>query len=119
MKNNKELKEWEKQKRFIPIMIKTYCHKKHHTKKDSLCQECQELCEYAIFRLEKCPFKKNKTFCSTCKIHCYSPNYRTKIKEVMRFSGPRLLLTHPIYAISHVIQTLKYKNKLKKESYKK
>ncbi len=117
MKNN-ELKAWEKQKKMIPIMIKMYCHHAHHTKKDNICDECKELTEYALFRLEKCPFKKNKSFCSTCKIHCYTVENREKIKKVMRYSGPMLLFTHPIYAISHVIETIKYKRKLKKDTKK-
>ena len=113
---NKELKAWEKQKKMIPTMIKMYCHHTHHTKGNNICTECKELTEYALFRLEKCPFKKNKSFCSTCKVHCYTPENREKIKKVMRYSGPMLLFSHPVYAMSHVVQTIKYKRKLKKEN---
>ena len=116
----KKFKKWKKEKRFIPIMIKKYCkgwHKKQRKEQgirhSDVCKECQELTEYALFRLDKCPFKENKSFCSFCKIHCYKPEMRDKIKEVMRYSGPRMLATHPIFAISHVIQVLKYKKSLK------
>ena len=41
---------------------------------------------------------------------------KLKIKEVMRYSGPRMLFSHPIFSISHVIQMIKYKKMIKKES---
>ncbi len=114
MKN--ELKAWEKEKKLIPVMIKKYCRGKHKTKGKEICAECNELAEYALFRLSKCPFKVNKKFCSFCKIHCYKPEMREKIKAVMKYAGPRMLFTHPIFAISHVVQMIKYKKQLKKES---
>ncbi|MDE6660674.1 MAG: nitrous oxide-stimulated promoter family protein [Anaeroplasmataceae bacterium] len=112
---SKELKKWKKEKRLIPVMIRKYCHGKHKTKRRELCEDCQKLTEYALFRLEKCPFKVNKGFCSFCKIHCYQPEMKEKIKAVMKYSGPRMLPMHPIFSISHVIQMLQYKKKIKKE----
>lgn len=119
---DQELKKWNKEKKLIPIMIKKYCKGKHKEerkeqgiKSNAVCDSCRLLTEYALFRLEKCPFKVNKKFCSFCKVHCYTPEMRTKIKEVMKYAGPRMLLSHPIFSISHVIQMLQYKKKLKKE----
>ena len=111
----KELKAWEKEKKLIPVMIRKYCHGKHGTKGEELCETCKALTEYALFRLEKCPFKKNKQFCSFCKIHCYKPDMRQKIKDVMKWAGPRMIFTHPVFAFKHVFQMIKYKKKLKKE----
>lgn len=107
MKNN--LKNWEQQKRLIPVMIKKYCHGKHHTYGKNICEECQDLTNYALLRLDKCPFKENKSFCSSCKVHCYQNEYRLKIKEVMKYSGPRMIFTHPIFCFKHVIETIKNK----------
>ena len=112
----KGLKAWEKEKKLIPVMIKKYCHGSHKTKGKAICDECKQLTEYALFRLEKCPFKVNKKFCSFCKIHCYKPDMREKIKAVMKYSGPRMLFTHPIFAISHVVQMIKYKKQQKREA---
>ncbi len=42
---------------------------------------------------------KKKTFCANCKVHCYKPQMREQIRQVMRFSGPRMLLYHPVLAI--------------------
>lgn len=114
-KEEKELRAWEREKRLIPFMIKKYCHGKHGAKGKEICAECKELTGYALFRLEKCPFKKNKKFCSLCKIHCYKPEMREKIKAVMKYSGPRMLFSHPIFAVSHVVQMMKYKKQTDKE----
>lgn len=114
-KHKKELKHWDHEVKLIPKMIEIYCHGNHHTKKGNLCHECEELKEYSLFRLSKCPFKVNKGFCSFCKIHCYKPDMRQKIKEVMKYSGPRMTFTHPIFSFTHVYQMLKYKKGLKKE----
>ena len=37
-KTPKELKAWEKEKKLIPVMIKKYCHGKHGTKGEELCE---------------------------------------------------------------------------------
>ncbi len=105
----------EKEKRTVGLMISIYCKKKHGTKNE-LCDECRELNEYASLRSDKCPFMETKTFCSNCKVHCYKPEMREKIRAVMRFSGPRMIFHHPIMAISHVIATKKEKKKLEKEN---
>lgn len=117
-----EFKHWRDEKKLIPVMILKYCKGNHKAKrkeegvlKKGLCSECAKLNEYALFRLEKCPFKKKKGFCSFCKIHCYIPEYKAKIKDVMKYSGLRMLFSHPIFSISHVVQMIKYKKKMKKE----
>lgn len=116
MSDGRALKAWKKEKKLIPVMIGKYCKGKHRAERKAqgvrrkeTCADCRELTEYALFRLEKCPFKQNKKFCSVCKIHCYKPQMREKIKRVMKYSGPRMLFSHPIYAISHVVQMIKYK----------
>ena len=105
----KNLKHWKQEKELIPVMIRIYCHGKHGTKGKEVCEKCKDLTDYALFRLDKCPFKVDKKFCSFCKIHCYKPKYREQIRAVMKYSGPRMLPTHPIFSISHVIQMIRYK----------
>lgn len=94
-------------------MISLYCKKKHKHKKE-LCSVCQELTNYALTRIERCPFMENKTFCSNCKVHCYTPIMQEKIREVMRFSGPRMIFFHPIMALNHVITSKRERRKIKK-----
>jgi hypothetical protein len=101
----------EREKELVSQMIALYCKKQHHTK-GTLCPACAALRDYARQRSEKCPFMESKTFCSNCKVHCYKPEMREKIREVMRFSGPRMIFHHPITAIRHVIESNKEKRNM-------
>ena len=115
MKKNKIACKREREKRTVSLMIRIYCKKKHGTRK-GLCPECEALDAYARMRSEKCPFMETKTFCSNCKIHCYKADMREKIRAVMRFSGPRMIFSHPIMAIRHVIESQKEKRRLEKDN---
>lgn len=101
----------EREKRTVRQMIRLYCRKNHGTGKQ-LCPECQALLDYALLRSDRCPFMETKTFCSNCRVHCYKPEMREKIRLVMRFSGPRMLLSHPFLAIAHVVESRKEKKRL-------
>jgi len=90
------------EKKTIEKMIGIYCRKKHLTK-SGLCKECSDLYEYATARLAHCPFGEEKPVCSECKIHCYKPEMRERVKTVMRFSGPRMIFSHPILAVLHIL----------------
>lgn len=103
----------EREKSTVTRMIRIYCHKKHGTK-NTLCPDCAALSRYAMQRSDKCPFMETKTFCSNCRVHCYKPEMREKIRAVMRFSGPRMLFYHPIMAVRHVIESKKEKRRLEK-----
>lgn len=105
------------EKKMVSEMIALYCRKKHHHP-EGLCEECQELTRYACMRSDRCPFMETKTFCANCHVHCYKPVMRQKIQEVMRFSGPRMLLVHPIACIRHLISTKMEKRRLKKQARK-
>lgn len=110
-----EKKKEEKRNKEIMVvreMIRFYCKRHHDTKE--LCPECQRLYDYAKMRVEYCPFMETKTFCSNCKVHCYKPQMREKIRLVMRYSGPRMLYYHPLLTIWHVICSWKEKNDSKK-----
>ncbi len=69
----------------------------------TLCTECQSLHDYAMTRLDRCPFQEDKTTCAKCSVHCYKPNRREEIRKVMRYAGPRMMWRHPILAIQHVV----------------
>ena len=107
----------ENEKKMVSYMIALYCKKQHGAKKGAdgtvcLCDSCSLLQQYAMERSDKCPFMENKTFCSNCKVHCYKPEMREKIRAVMRFSGPRMIFSHPIAAISHVMDNKREKKRL-------
>ncbi len=106
----------EREKAILPKMIEIYCHGEHKSKKGTLCSECQQLKDYALARLEHCKFGNDKTFCSQCRIHCYKKDMREKIRRVMRYSGPRVMLYHPIAGTMHVFSTVSGIIKQKREN---
>lgn len=75
----------------------------------TLCPECAELQKYAVARIEHCPHMGTKTFCSACPSHCYRPAMREKIREVMRWSGLRMIRYRPITAVRHAMVTVQAK----------
>lgn len=92
----------EREKRVVEKMIRLYCRGKEGNKE--LCDDCRALLSYAHARLSHCKFGNNKTSCKRCPIHCYKPNMRARMREVMRYSGPRMLLHHPIAAVRHIFE---------------
>jgi len=96
----------EREAQTLTAMFLLYCRKQHGSR-DELCNGCQELQDYSLRRLEKFPFQQGKTTCANCPIHCYKADMRARIKQVMRFSGPRMLLAHPFLTIQHYLDGLR------------
>jgi hypothetical protein len=93
--------------RTVAAMIHIYCRARHGAA-DGLCADCAGLLAYAEARIEKCPFGVDKPVCNKCTVHCYKPEMRDQIKEVMRFAGPRMMRRHPILAVRHLIRSKRY-----------
>jgi len=96
----------DREYRTIRAMIEIYC-RDFHNSRNGLCEECQKIEEYAKLRLMNCPFSEEKPVCAKCPVHCYKPDMRRKVKEIMRYSGPKMLMHHPILAIRHLFFDLK------------
>jgi predicted amidophosphoribosyltransferase len=90
----------ERERETMANMMEIYCADKHGS--TELCADCRELLQYATARLDRCPNAENKPTCNKCTIHCYDPAHRERIKAVMRYAGPRMLLRHPVQAIRHL-----------------
>jgi len=92
----------EREWKTIEAMISIYCRARHR-RQNGLCHECSELLQYARHRLHCCPFQEEKPTCGNCLVHCYKPRMREKVREVMRFSGPRMIYRHPLMALRHLL----------------
>jgi YbgA-like uncharacterized protein len=57
----------------------------------SLCADCRQLLEYSLEKRRKCPLDP-KPACKNCHIHCYSKEHRARMREIMAFSGRRMIL---------------------------
>jgi len=107
-------KKRQDEKRLVAEMIAYYCQKKHGSAAGLLCEDCLKLEGYAHTRIARCPFTESKTFCSHCEVHCYAPEMRERIREVMRYSGPHMLIRHPLPVVRHALTGMQNKNTGKK-----
>ena len=103
-------KRIKREKKTVESMIKIYCNHFHKNIK-GLCPDCQKLQNYALTHLDGCRFQEDKPSCKKCPIHCYKEPMKTNIKKVMKYSGPRMLIIHPILSICHLIDSKNNKRK--------
>lgn len=106
MNTEKAGQEIAAEQKTIAGMIRLYCHDNHHPAQE-LCPQCQELLLYAQSRIVKCPFQPDKPTCGQCPVHCYKTDMRVQIREVMRYSGPRLIFHDPISSFRHLARSLR------------
>ncbi len=86
----------------IEAMFRIYC-RDHHASDGFTCDECAPLLDYATRRLVRCVFGASKPTCANCTVHCYTETMRVRIKDIMRYAGPRMMWRHPLLAINHVL----------------
>lgn len=87
----------------IVVMLRLYCGAHHHPANDGLCNDCRELHDYARRRIERCVFGDDKPTCANCTVHCYKTAMRERVRQVMRWAGPRMLWRHPVLAVRHIL----------------
>jgi len=85
----------------LEAMMRLYC--RHHHGGGPLCQACAGLFGYARRRLERCVFGDAKPTCANCLVHCYRVDMRERVRAMMRWAGPRMLLRHPVLGILHLL----------------
>ena len=103
--DEKELRiKREGEKDILSKMVSLYCRKKHGRQKGELCPDCAQLLDYTHERCDHCPQMAVKTSCRHCETPCYKPDMKEKIRMVMRWSGPRIILYHPISVIRHKVK---------------
>lgn len=95
----------EREKIIVQTMINMFCAANHKVE-GTLCKECGELSAYAEKRLLSCLYGEIKPVCKDCPVHCYSPQRREQMRQVMQYSGPRMIYRKPFYATIHMIDNL-------------
>ncbi|MCX8038466.1 MAG: nitrous oxide-stimulated promoter family protein [Candidatus Sumerlaeia bacterium] len=75
-----------KEMKIVERFVRVFCRHQHGTNGIGPCGECLDLIAYARKRLEKCPYDP-KPKCKHCPTHCYRPDYRARMRAVMKFSG--------------------------------
>ena len=114
--SNKEKSDIRTLMKFIDI----YCLENHPGEKTSfsfrqrdlneieginllLCPDCTKLLSYGLTMRLKCPHE-SKPMCKKCETQCYHPDYRSKIREVMKFSGLYLIKHGRVDMIYHYLR---------------
>ena len=95
-----------RERQTLRAMVALYC-RAHHGTGPYVCDACQAVQDYAFARLEHCSFGDGKPTCAQCPVHCYRPEMQERVKAVMAWAGPRMLLYHPILAIRHFLDRLR------------
>ncbi|MCY6345883.1 nitrous oxide-stimulated promoter family protein [Bacteroides hominis] len=88
----------DQEKRVVELMIRLYCRKKE--KNVTLCPNAKSC--FAMRMPGWTAAFGRKEACKQCSVHCYKPAMRERMKQVMRFSGPRMLIYAPWEAIRHL-----------------
>lgn len=99
----------DRQKKDLKVLtsfVATFCRAKHGERHDFtlpaelagmfprqllLCHDCASLLTYAFEKRRRCPLDP-KPSCKHCHIHCYSKEHRARVREIMAFSGRRMIL---------------------------
>jgi Nitrous oxide-stimulated promoter len=99
--------------KLIGKFVEVYCNGKHGGAERSpftlpaeigerrLCPECSTFMQYAVTRRLKCPLEAQKPTCKHCRVHCYNKANLAKVKEIMEYSGKRLMLRGRLDYIWH------------------
>jgi hypothetical protein len=94
--------------RVLARFIELFCHAKHDRKTvgevaipeilhqgkrspKTICADCAELLEHGMKKRALCPLDP-KPSCKNCHIHCYTSEYRGKIREIMAYSGRKMIM---------------------------
>ena len=90
--------------RLIGKFVEVYCAGKHAAAERAalllpaelgerqLCSACAAFMTYAIAKRINCPLEAEKPSCKHCRIHCYGKEQREKVREIMSYSGRKLML---------------------------
>jgi hypothetical protein len=80
-----------------------YCAAHHDGVKDAagLCPSCRATVDATLARTEACPFGHEGN-CQDCNVHCQRGEAQERIREMMRYSAPRMALRHPLMTAEYL-----------------
>jgi hypothetical protein len=106
-------REQKKDIKLIGKFVEVYCVGKHGVTGQlpvalptglgecTLCPECASFLGYAITRRLNCPLEAEKPTCKHCRTHCYAKVQLAKVKEIMAYSGKKLMMRGRVDYIWH------------------
>ena len=71
-----------------------------------LCASCRETVERTLERTLACPYGHEGN-CQDCDIHCQRGEAQERIREMMRYSAPRMTFRHPLMTAEYLRKKLR------------
>ena len=84
------------------VVLRTHDVKRIAGRDISLCENCTRLLTHAFTKRSHCPLEP-KPACKHCPSQCYHAKYRETIRQVMRYSGRKMLLGGRLDYLFHLI----------------
>ncbi|NVN90169.1 MAG: nitrous oxide-stimulated promoter family protein [Desulfuromonadales bacterium] len=90
--------------RLIGSFVQVHCSGRHGSVRRSsyplpaglgdilICPDCAHFMKYVVTKRLNCPLEAEKPSCKHCRIHCYAAAERKKIREIMAYSGRRMIM---------------------------
>ena len=102
----------DKDRRTLEAMARIYCRAHHDGEQDAagLCPTCRETVDATLARTVACPFG-HELNCQDCEIHCQHGDAQARIKEIMAYAAPRMLLRHPLMTAEYLRKKLNSRRK--------
>lgn len=100
------MEEIRRQKKhdIVVQMVDIYCSgNKHKLDENGKCADCDLLLRYSKSRTDRCPYINETLFCSNCPTPCYRPDMKERMRDLMKYAGPRLFFKRPFTVIWHMI----------------
>ena len=93
----------DKDRKTLEAIGRIYCGAHHDGAKDAvgLCPACREAINATFGRAAACPFGHEGN-CQDCDIHCQRGEAQKRIREIMRYSAPRMALRHPFMTADYL-----------------
>jgi hypothetical protein len=86
-----------------PFLCKLFDIKEIENKEIPLCSDCTRLLTYGLTMRLKCSHDP-KPMCKKCETQCYHGEYKSKIREVMKFSGMYLVKHGRVDLLYHYLR---------------
>ena len=85
----------------LPVSMPTHDLQAIAGKEVKLCQACSRLLMHALVKRTRCPMDP-KPACKHCPKHCYAPEYRQQMRQVMAYSGRKLVMRGRLDYLLHL-----------------
>ena len=87
----------------FPFPFKFFDIREIEKREISLCPDCTRLLTYGLTMRLKCS-SDPKPMCKKCETQCYHGDYKSKIREVMKFSGMYLVKHGRVDLLYHYLR---------------